>query len=105
VLWGLAFVATRIGLDELSPPQLTAGRFLVAAAPVLVVARPRAIVVLRRHPTAVITPFALLVPFVAAASSALVFGERFGPVRLLGMALVVAGLGVIVLLPARRAVA
>jgi O-acetylserine/cysteine efflux transporter len=42
VLWGVAFVATRIGLDELSPPQLAAARFLIAAAPVLVVARPPA---------------------------------------------------------------
>jgi hypothetical protein len=35
---------------------------------------------------------------------ALVFGERFGGVRLAGMALVLCGLGVIVL-PAREAVA
>ena len=60
---------------------------------------------LRRHPTAVVTPFALLVPFVAAVSSALVFGERFGPMRLAGMALVLAGLAVIVLPPARQAAA
>jgi O-acetylserine/cysteine efflux transporter len=37
---------------------------------------------------------------VAAAASAVTFGERFGPLRLIGMALVLAGLGVIVL-PAR----
>jgi O-acetylserine/cysteine efflux transporter len=274
VLWGLAFVATRIGLDELSPPQLTVARFVIAAAPALVVARPRApwptmiavgltlftgqfllqffgiaagmppglasIVVqsqalvtvalaalllgerptarqigglvlgaaglgaiamtvdgdltpagllltlgsplsfavgnllwkrlpaaaplalvvwlslvpplpalavaaaldgprgmvdvsglswrgvgsavylgavattfayaiwgdlLRRHPTAVVTPFALLTPFVAAASSALVFGERFGPLRLAGMALVLLGLAAIVLPRTRRGAA
>ena len=52
---------------------------------------------LRRYPAAAVTPFALLVPFVAAAGSALVFGERFGPLRLAGMALVLAGLAVIVL--------
>ena len=52
---------------------------------------------LRRYPTAAVAPFALLVPFVAAAGSALVFGERFGPLRLAGMALVLAGLAVIVL--------
>lgn len=55
---------------------------------------------LRRYPTAVVAPFALLVPFVAAVSSALVFGERFGGLRLAGMALVLGGLAVIVL-PAR----
>jgi O-acetylserine/cysteine efflux transporter len=60
---------------------------------------------LRRYPTATVTPFALLVPFVAAASSVLVFGERFGPLRLIGMALILAGLGVIVLPQTREAVA
>lgn len=40
VIWGVAFVATRVGLDAFSPPQLTALRFLVAAAPVLVLPRP-----------------------------------------------------------------
>lgn len=52
---------------------------------------------LRRYPAATVTPFALLVPFVGAASSAAVFGERFGALRLAGMALVLAGLAVIVL--------
>src|SRR5205807_1032107 len=41
VIWGLAFVATRIGLDDLTPPQLAAARFLIAAFPVVVLARPR----------------------------------------------------------------
>ena len=40
VLWGLAFVATRIGLDSFSPPQLTALRFAIAALPALVLPRP-----------------------------------------------------------------
>ncbi len=56
---------------------------------------------LRRYPVATVAPFALLVPFVGALASALVFGERFGPVRLAGMACVLAGLAVIVL-PRRR---
>jgi len=51
---------------------------------------------LRRHPAAQVAPFALLVPFVAAASSALVLGERFGPRRLVGMGLVLLGLAIIV---------
>jgi O-acetylserine/cysteine efflux transporter len=55
---------------------------------------------LRRHPAARVAPFALLVPFVAAAASALVLGERFGARRLLGMALVLAGLAIIVRPPA-----
>jgi O-acetylserine/cysteine efflux transporter len=51
---------------------------------------------LRRYPAATVTPFALLIPFVAAYASSLAFGERFGPLRLAGMALVLLGLVVIV---------
>jgi len=52
---------------------------------------------LRRYPAATVTPFALLVPFVGGYASALVFGERFGALRLAGMALVLLGIAVIVL--------
>jgi O-acetylserine/cysteine efflux transporter len=52
---------------------------------------------LGRYPVVTVAPFALLVPFVGALASALAFGERFGAVRLLGMACVLAGLAVIVL--------
>jgi GNAT superfamily N-acetyltransferase/uncharacterized membrane protein len=51
---------------------------------------------LRRYPAATVTPFALLVPFVGGYSSALVFGERFGVLRLAGMTLVLLGIAVIV---------
>src|SRR5213078_4753269 len=73
---GTPFVATRIGLDDLSPAQLAAARFVIAAVPVLVLARPAVpwtmlIAVgltlfagqfllcdlLRRYPTAAVTPF------------------------------------------------
>ena len=47
-----------------------------------------------RYPATTVAPFALLVPVTGAASAALVMGESFGPMRLAGMALVVAGLGV-----------
>ena len=40
VIWGLAFVATRFGLEGFTAPQLTALRFLIASIPVLFVARP-----------------------------------------------------------------
>ena len=40
VVWGLAFVATRFGLEGFTAPQLTALRFLIASIPVLFVARP-----------------------------------------------------------------
>src|SRR5437763_745157 len=40
VIWGLAFVATRVGLDAFSPPQLVVLRFVIAAAPALALPRP-----------------------------------------------------------------
>jgi O-acetylserine/cysteine efflux transporter len=55
---------------------------------------------LRRYPAAAVAPFALLAPFVAAGAAALVLGERFGSLRVSGMALVLAGLAVLVLRPA-----
>lgn len=57
---------------------------------------------LRRYSAATVTPFALLAPFVAAYASSLVFGERFGALRLAGMGLVLLGLAVIVLPLERR---
>src|ERR1700738_1005994 len=41
VIWGLAFVASRIALDELSPALMTALRFAVAAVPCLFVLKPK----------------------------------------------------------------
>src|SRR5438128_4927012 len=40
VIWGLAFVASRIALDEFSPALMTALRFAIAAVPCLFVRRP-----------------------------------------------------------------
>jgi hypothetical protein len=39
VIWGLAYVATGIALDDFSPPQLTALHFLIAYAPILFLPR------------------------------------------------------------------
>jgi O-acetylserine/cysteine efflux transporter len=52
---------------------------------------------LRDHTAAQVVPFALLVPFVGAGASALVFGERFGPLRLAGMIVVICGIAVMLL--------
>jgi len=41
MVWGLAFVATRFGLEGFTATQLTAVRFLIAAAPVFFIARPK----------------------------------------------------------------
>ena len=55
---------------------------------------------LRDYPAAQVVPFALLVPFVGSWASSIVFGERFGPLRLAGMITVVGGIAVMLL--ARR---
>lgn len=57
---------------------------------------------LRRYPAATVAPFALLVPVVGALSSAALFGERFGPLRLAGMACVLAGVALTALDGPRR---
>jgi len=59
---------------------------------------------LRDHTAAQVVPFALLVPFVGAAASSLVFGERFGPLRLAGMVTVVCGIAVMLLSGRTRSV-
>lgn len=41
VIWGLAFVISKIGLESFTPPQLTALRFLVAASAAIWLPRPR----------------------------------------------------------------
>ncbi len=52
---------------------------------------------LRDYPAAQVVPFALLVPFVGAAASSIVFHETFGPLRLAGMVTVVGGIAVMLL--------
>src|SRR5258707_1605152 len=52
---------------------------------------------LRDYSAAQVVPFALLVPFVGAAASALGFGGTFGPLRLSGMVIVVCGIPVMLL--------
>src|SRR5436305_5148264 len=41
IIWGLAFVASRIALDEFSPELMTAMRFSIAAVPCLFVRKPK----------------------------------------------------------------
>jgi O-acetylserine/cysteine efflux transporter len=56
---------------------------------------------LQRYPAATVAPFSLLSPATGVLASALILGETFAPLRLAGMALILAGLAVIVW-PARR---
>lgn len=41
MIWGLAFIASRIALEELSPELMTTMRFAIAATPCLLVPRPK----------------------------------------------------------------
>ena len=59
---------------------------------------------LGRYPAAAVAPFALLSPVTGVVVSALVFGERFTSLRYAGMALILAGLAVIVLRMPKRTV-
>lgn len=56
---------------------------------------------LKRYPAGTVAPFSLLVPVFGAGSAAVFLGERFGPARLSGMALILVGL-VIVTTPLGR---
>lgn len=56
---------------------------------------------LHQYPTGAVAPFALLSPCVGAIASVLVFGERFGLLRLFGMACILLGVA-IVAFPLRR---
>jgi O-acetylserine/cysteine efflux transporter len=50
VILGLAFVASRIALDEWSPALMTMLRFVVAAVPCLFVVRGMAVMLLSKRP-------------------------------------------------------
>jgi O-acetylserine/cysteine efflux transporter len=41
IIWGLAFVAIKFGLESFSPAQLTAVRFLIACLPIFLLPRPK----------------------------------------------------------------
>ena len=58
---------------------------------------------LHRYPTALISPFALLIPVSGLASGAFFLGESLAPLQALGAALVLAGLIVNVYGGAKRA--
>jgi O-acetylserine/cysteine efflux transporter len=47
---------------------------------------------LHRYPTALVSPFALLIPVSGLASGALFLGESLAPAQAIGVALVLAGL-------------
>ena len=52
---------------------------------------------LRLYPASSVAPYSLLVPVFGIASAALVFGERFGTLRLFGIVLILAGIAIVAL--------
>lgn len=87
VVWGFAFVAVKFGLESFSAPP-AGGR------PVPDRRSARLPGVSTQDPMVV---FALLAPCTGVLSSALIFREVFSPMRYAGMALILAGLAVVVL--------
>src|SRR3954464_9567476 len=90
VIWGLAFVASRLALDELPPTLMTTLRFAIAAVPCLFVRKPD-----------VSWPLLIAISFTAFS---VVFGERFGPLRLAGIVTAVCGIAVMPLSGRARSV-
>lgn len=113
VIWGLAFVASRIALDELSPSLMTALRFAIAAVPCLFLRKPKvswallvAISFTLFHGQFLAQAFGMAhgvppgltsvivqgqVPF-TIAFAALVFGEWPSPMQAAGVGTAIAGL-------------
>jgi O-acetylserine/cysteine efflux transporter len=113
LIWGLAFVASRIALDELSPALMTALRFTIAGLPCLFVPRPKvswpvliAISVTlflgqflsQAYGIAGGVPVGLTSVIVQSQAlftigfAALLFGERPSPMQTLGIAIAACGL-------------
>jgi O-acetylserine/cysteine efflux transporter len=113
VIWGLAFVASRLALDELPPALMTALRFAIAGAPCLFVRKPDV-----SWPRLIAISFTLFLGQFLAQSygisggvpvglssvivqsqalftialAALIFGERPTPLQALGIAIAAIGL-------------
>ena len=73
VIWGLAFVASRIALDELPPELMTALRFAIAAVPCLFVRKPKV-----SWPLLIAISFALFLGQFLAQSIAIAHGVPVG---------------------------
>jgi O-acetylserine/cysteine efflux transporter len=113
VIWGLAFVASRIALDELPPPLMTALRFGFAAVPCLFVKRPdvswplliaisvslmlaqflaQALAIAHGVAVGLTSVVVQSQALFTIAFAAIVFGERPTPMQTLGIAIAAIGL-------------
>ncbi|WP_448202936.1 EamA family transporter [Azospirillum sp. sgz302134] len=82
-------------LTTLSVPGLAALAYIAGAATLFGFAAWGFL--LRHHPASLVAPFSLLVPIFGMSSSALLLGEEFTPVKMVGALLVFSGLAVAVL--------
>jgi O-acetylserine/cysteine efflux transporter len=113
VIWGLAFVASRIALDELSPTLMTALRFSIAAIPCLFVPRPKvawpilaaisftlflgqflaqAYGIARGVPVGLSSVIVQSQALFTIAFAAIMFGERPARMQMIGIAIATCGL-------------
>jgi O-acetylserine/cysteine efflux transporter len=113
VIWGLAFVASRLALDEFSPELMTAMRFAIAALPCLFVRKPKvgwtllaaisftlflgqflaqAYGIAHGVPVALTSVIVQSQALFTIGFAALAFGERPTPVQTLGIAVAAIGL-------------
>ena len=113
VIWGLAFVASRLALDEFSPELMTAMRFAIAALPCLFVRKPKvgwtllvaisftlflgqflaqAYGIAHGVPVGLTSVIVQSQALFTIGFAALAFGERPTPVQTLGIAVAAIGL-------------
>lgn len=86
------FEGTTFGLPPHMPSLVGFGSIAFLAWPTTVFAFTAWVFLLRKHPAAVVTPFALLIPVFGMGSSAVAFGERLDAQAALGSLLIFFGL-------------
>jgi len=90
----MVFEGTMFGLPDHVPSATSVLSIAFLAYPTTVFAFAAWIHLLRSHPAATVTPFALLIPVFGMVSTAIVFGEALTPLTAAGSALVFVGLAV-----------
>lgn len=93
-LLSMLFEGTTFGLPDHVPSATAVFSIAFLAYPTTVFNFAAWIFLLRSHPAATVTPFALLIPVFGMASTAIVFGETLTPLATAGSALIFLGLAI-----------
>lgn len=93
-LLSMLLEGTVFGLPDHVPSMTAVLSIAFLAYPTTVFAFAAWVFLLRSHPAATVTPFALLIPVFGMASTAVAFGEALTPMAAAGSALVFVGLAV-----------